>query len=290
MTTRSEQSADVSVVIATLGGGALRETIDQLNRGTIVPREILICIPEAHADRVAALAIGNVKVVRTTCRGQVAQRAIGFRTAASSWVLQLDDDILLEHTCLETLFECMKGRAATAIGPTMVDLITGLQSPFMRMPKNNGVLHRLMFAIANGANGYEPGKISKAGVNMALSDTASEAYEVEWLPGGCVLHAREHLVLEAFYPFPGKAYSEDLYHSTILRSRGMTLVHCPRAVCRVDFSSSKAPTLGSFARVMVGFSRAMLELARRTGKSRLRFSLFLPVYVTVLVTSRLSRR
>src|SRR5690349_16548237 len=80
----------LSVVIATLGGGTIPETIAGLNRGDHPPAEILICIPEREADRARHLQGGNVRVVVTSVRGQVAQRAEGFKQATQPFVMQLD--------------------------------------------------------------------------------------------------------------------------------------------------------------------------------------------------------
>jgi hypothetical protein len=80
----------VSAVIATLGGPSLRKTIEHLNRGTVVPQKILICIPEPEAQRLETFPFPNVMIIQTPCRGQVAQRAYGFRLAKGDFVLQLD--------------------------------------------------------------------------------------------------------------------------------------------------------------------------------------------------------
>ena len=73
----TKRQLPVSVVIATLGGDVLKKTIALLNQGEGWPAEILSCIPEAdatNADYVAA--IENVHVIKTPCRGQVAQREV----------------------------------------------------------------------------------------------------------------------------------------------------------------------------------------------------------------------
>lgn len=281
----------VSVVIATLGGDTLAGTIDQLNRGTIVPVEILICIPQQYVSRVDGLSYPNVKVIGTECRGQVAQRAVGFRLARSAFVLQMDDDIYLDESCLENLLDCIGGRANVSVSPTLLDCQTGRPSRFMRRPgRNDGFLEKLKFRIANGAVGYQPGRISKAGVNMAFLEDATEPYEVDWLPGGCVLHATDNLVLSNFYPFPGKAFSEDLYHSFFLREKGVHLYHCPNAVCRVDLGSSKAGSFSNLVRIVFGFARANLRFAKITGKSRLRYLAFLPLHLLLLTTHKLTGR
>ena len=90
----------MTVVIATLGGDTLRETIETINRGSIVPEEILVCIPTNESDRVQNFSYKNVKIFVTACRGQVAQRAIGFQNVSHNIVMQLDDDILLDEHCI----------------------------------------------------------------------------------------------------------------------------------------------------------------------------------------------
>ena len=70
---------ELSVVIPTLGGESLGMTIAQLNRGTLVPREILVCIPEKEAPRVQNLGLPGAGIILTDVRGQVAQHARGFQ-------------------------------------------------------------------------------------------------------------------------------------------------------------------------------------------------------------------
>jgi hypothetical protein len=77
---------ELSVVIPTLGGESLGTTISQLNRGTLVPREILVCIPEKEAPRVQNLGLPGVGIILTDVRDQVAQRAEVFR---KGWVQDL---------------------------------------------------------------------------------------------------------------------------------------------------------------------------------------------------------
>ena len=54
----------VSVVIPTLGGQCLVTTIQQLNSGTLIPDEILICIPEEEAYKLVSLDFQNTKVLK----------------------------------------------------------------------------------------------------------------------------------------------------------------------------------------------------------------------------------
>lgn len=121
----------ISVVIPTLGGESLVGTIEQLNRGTLVPKEILICIPEEDAFKVENIHIPNVKIIKTNIRGQVAQRAIGFQFAENQLVMQLDDDILVRKTCLEKMVELILENPKFAIAPKFYDSTSGTYHSFL---------------------------------------------------------------------------------------------------------------------------------------------------------------
>ena len=71
----------VSVVIPTLGGNILNDTIDNLNTGTIKPDEILICIPEKFKNNLNIQNYDNVEILTTSFMGQVPQRLYGFKKA-----------------------------------------------------------------------------------------------------------------------------------------------------------------------------------------------------------------
>lgn len=225
----------VTVVIATLGGGTLKTTIEALNRGSVVPSEILVCIPVNEASRAQALSFPNVKVIITDCRGQVAQRAVGFRNAAHDFVMQLDDDILVDERCIEQLLKTVnKFGNKVAVAPALINLATG--ESVYRKPEVNGALHKLYYWLVNGSGGYQPGRINQVGAAIGIDLTGSDGgvLDAEWLAGGCVMHRRENLVLENYYPFTGKAYFEDVIHSYHLMQKGVSLKVDAAAVCRLE--------------------------------------------------------
>lgn len=278
----------VSVVIATLGGDTVWETIEHLNGGTLVPAEILICIPEAEAPRVQGRDLPNVKVLVTSVRGQVAQRARGFRAAVSPLVLQLDDDILLDRDCLEKLVAFLGSETNLAVGPALYDKGTGRYRSFLaRADERPGAGMSILYWVINGRRGYQPGQIGRAGVNMGVPPSG-DYRDLAWLPGGCVLHRREELELSDFYPFPGKAFAEDLFHSALLTRKGVRLARCGAARCRVDATSSQATTVVRTAKDYLEYSRRMACLARQTDRSVGRLYLFLALNVIRLVARKLS--
>ena len=277
----------VSAVIATLGGPSLRKTIEDLNRGTVVPQEILICVPEDEAQRMESFAFPNVKIIRTPCRGQVAQRAYGFRQAKGDFVLQLDDDVHLRPDCLEELLSIVASGESIAAGPKLYDSRTGKYHSFLTPSGAKLTLYeRFIYRVINGAAGYQPGRIGLSGLNMGVPDTADD-WQVDWLAGGCLLHRKENLVLDAYYPFPGKAYAEDLFQCALLRKKGVLLVQSGKAICDPSFDSSSYLGVKRQIAEYRAYARAMTVLIRNDQRSLLRFYLFLGCHVLRLAARKM---
>lgn len=239
----------VSVVIATLGGGTLAATILSLNKGSVVPDEILICIPEENAHSVSPLERFNVKILKTNFRGQVAQRAFGFARANSDLVMQLDDDILLDHRCIERLVNALEILGSNvSVSPALIAQHTG-QSVYSK-PAAPKLIQTVYFWLMNGVKGYQPGKIDKSGsaVGVDCGISKTRFVNVDWLAGGCVLHRKANLVTENYWPLPGKAYYEDVVHSSILASKGVRLVVDTSARCSLELIRQSSYKLGDFSR------------------------------------------
>jgi hypothetical protein len=224
----AQRELPISVVIATLGGKVLRDTISYLNCGSSVPAEILVCIPDSTASNADCVSdVDNVRIVKTSCRGQVAQRAVGLEMAKNIYVMQLDDDVILTPTTLEVLFDTL-----TVKGPGHV------VAPFFRIQPNGvdgtryedgfrGLLKSCYYTLVCGAafGRRRLGRIAPSGIGFGvpMSSGAERVVESDWLPGGVALCHREDLIVHNYYPFPGKAFSEDLVHSILWRRQGCRL-------------------------------------------------------------------
>jgi glycosyltransferase involved in cell wall biosynthesis len=213
---------EVSVVIATLGGPLLSVTIDSLMSGSKVPAEILICIPVDHAHKVTKLASDTVKIIATEVRGQVKQRAYGFTQAVHALVLQLDDDILLEKDALFILTEHIRQLGkGNVVGPVYYGQTTNRCIHELQRGLLKNIFDSLICAAPWDKN--KMGVVTGIGLNYGVDDffCKEELKQTDWLPGGCVLSYREDLVLDDFFPFAGKAYCEDIFHSYYRTSRGI---------------------------------------------------------------------
>lgn len=218
---------ELSVVIPTLGGDTLLPTIISLNSGDRNPAEILICIPEDEAHRVETIKFKNTKVVKTRIRGQVGQRLAGLRLASQQFVMQIDDDILLPPSELKKIYKSInilgKGNAVAPLlrhsdGRNYITVVPFGASGFVP-----NLIHYLICGSRWGAS--KMGTISPSGFGHGIDPRRCSAglFETEWLPGGCVLCHAEDLVLDDYYPLPGKAYTEDLVHSILWRRNGIRL-------------------------------------------------------------------
>lgn len=273
-----EKELPISVVIATLGGEVLKTTIAHLNQGEGVPAEILICIPEpevANADCVAA--IDNVHIIKTPCRGQVAQRAVGLGMAVHPYVMQFDDDVILPPDTLKCLYETLLAKG-----------VGNIVAPFFRLQPTGeegtryaeglrGLLRNCHASLVCGAKfgRNRLGKISSSGIGFGVPMSSGDArvIESEWLPGGVALCHKADLITYNYYPFPGKAFSEDLIHSILWRRQGCRLWTV------LDVSAMIDVTVESFTwKSVVGRYKAHAYVAKMSGGSVWRTRLWFSFY------------
>jgi hypothetical protein len=266
----------ISVVIPTLGGHCLNDTIKKLNSGTFIPDEILLCIPEEDSNKLVTNNFNNVKILKTSFRGQVAQRAYGFRLAKNELVLQLDDDIHLNYDCLETLVKFISKYPSCSVGPIFIDRNTNLQHSYLYKEKNQmSIFDKISFYILNGKDGCIAASFSKAGIFMGLPLTNDNFFDAGWLPGGCILHHKDNLIFNNYYPVSGKAYWEDLFLADLLHEKGILLHRVGKAVCTVDFSANNDMNFFFFVKEFISVFKIANLYVKKNKFSGTRISLFI---------------
>jgi glycosyltransferase involved in cell wall biosynthesis len=271
---------NLTIVIPTLGGTQLEHTVASINSGTLVPRKILVCIPEESEMKASISEHQNIEIVWTRARGQVAQRAVGLSMADSEFIVQLDDDILLEHDCLEKLLLAAKRVGAkSAISPAF---IKPESDESLYQVDSESLIKRLYFYLLNGKQGFQPGIITRAGTTFGINYKDSDYGEIqtEWLPGGCVLHYKANVIKDNYFPFDGKAFSEDLYFSRLAAMKGLKLYISSDSRCVVDPAPKiEKQGLGEFIRGLSGDLRARALFVRDTGRSLPRMYCFYLLHI-----------
>jgi len=218
----------ISVVVPSLGGLHVLQTIQCLNSGQAIPAEILVCLPYDYDQSLAIYTHHpNVSFHVSPFRGQVAQRSYGFSMVAQPFTMQLDDDVQLAPSCLATLFQllCQKG-PGNILAPYLVRDFR--LTPYTQYkPGFFTYIRDFVISLACGAafGKRRMGSISASGIAFGLLPTSSPTGTVEcdWLPGGAILCHTSDLITNDYYPFSGKAYTEDLVHSILWRRQGCRL-------------------------------------------------------------------
>ena len=100
------------------------------------------------------------------------------------------------------------------------------------------------------------------------------------------MHRRENLILYDYYPFKGKAYAEDLFHSLLLKKKGVKLLRCGSAICEVNFSSSSAVGIVNFFIGYLAYARTMTRFVTDTDGSFFRLCIFLVLNPVLLVARK----
>ncbi len=260
---------NLSVVIASIGGDVLKRTIEILNQGSVVPDEIILVVPEVYASKIPEITCTNFRCELVNFKGQVAQRAHGFKIAKCDYVLQLDDDIELHHTCVEhLLLAIVKLGSGHSVGPSIFFLGT-YQNIYSMHSGLKALFYDLKAFLLSGAPWglKRMGRISMIGSGYGI-DTAKvseELIQTQWLAGGCVLHRKESLVIENYFPYPGKAYAEDLIHSILLTKAGIKLFAVNSATCLIE-----KPILNSSTYSLSGDYRIRLYINELRGVDRFR--------------------
>ena len=213
----------ISAVIPTTGKRNISKTLKSLNSSTVVPEEIIIVTLDNSSFTGLSSKYKNVKVINADKAGQVNQRIQGFKIAKGEFILQLDDDIVLDKKCIRLMLDEINNLPNAAISPNV------FQS------KNNesifdykiNLKHKIFNLISGLKINNKQGKITLSGFeSYSQINTDSDLLtQTDWLIGGCVMHHKNNLVLDNYFPFEGKAYSEDLFHSIELRKKIKLYIH-----------------------------------------------------------------
>ena len=261
----------LSVVIPSLGNDCIYETIESLNSGTIIPDEIIVSLPSDKYSRPISDTYENVKTISANQYGQVIQRIVGFKKAQHGYVLQLDDDVILDNKCIERLIGAMKKHKMSTVSPYYMSD----KKKSIHASQRYGFFWRVYYWLMNGGAGYKVGAIAKSGINFGVNNENLNVndgeIEVEWQPGGCVLHEKENLIVDNYFPFSGKAYSEDLMHSFLLRSAGVKLLTCLDAYCYIKSGESVDGLFDDF--------KARYYFVKMASLSKSRMFLFYVIFV-----------
>jgi hypothetical protein len=233
-----ENFLNLTIVIPTVGEKALLGVIKNLNSTISRPKKILVVVYKENFIKINKdiNIYDNVEIVQTNSSGQVNQRVEGFKLALTDFVMQIDADCYIDNQSIKAMIDFLKTDENISVGPCFFDINNNL--PIHKLNSNNRmpqIIKNLILGFPN--NNSIMGKVSKSGTNFGVDFffLKKKAIQVDWIPGGCLMHHKKNLYLKDYYPFKGKAYYEDLIHSKILIQKNLKLFIIKDAICKTDF-------------------------------------------------------
>lgn len=231
-----EKLDELTIVIATLPRGYMYEWIEQIKGYIDFGYRVTIVIPPGFSKLPLKQLLPHsphLKFLTSDRLGQVAQRTYGLSRVNTEFVMQMDDDIILDkRDVLKLVLQLKRLGDACCIAPRLAQFPSGkeLQS-HPDLKSSRGFIRYLLAILVYGARQLKVfelyGKTTRSGHGYGVPCRLelTSPLEVEWLPGGCILYRMKDAIVDNFYPFSGKAYAEDLIFSHLLKKQGTKLFY-----------------------------------------------------------------
>ena len=228
----------ISIVIPTIGNRNLTDTLNSIYQRSLKAEEVILSIPQdTFLDKNKFNHFKNLRIIKSGVKGQVAQRIEGFKVAKNDIIVQLDDDIILERECLKLMLAFIKKNNNSAVSAHFYD-IANRKSIYNNLNTNK---YNFIKYIMNGSNAGINGIITRSGFETYPNFNCDKNVILsEWIPGGCVMHLKKNLVLSNFFPYTGKAYCEDLFHSIALKKNNIKLYYHTNAIAFLEIENIKS--------------------------------------------------
>ena len=211
-----------------MGGIQLTKTIRHLNNGIIKPDKILICVPKSTFPKNLFLKKkSNLELIKCPNKGQVKQKIFGFTKVNSKYTFQIDDDILVNKTCLKFLLRgAMTKSSKNAFGAYLKstkNMVSENLTPSIFKQTINLFLY--------GKRRLKMRSILNTGIATDLFDQKDVLLsKTEWL-NGILFTNTKNLIKFDYFKLNGKAYNEDIIYSGILKKNNVNLWMNNKAVC-----------------------------------------------------------
>lgn len=281
---------NLSIVIPTLGGIELQNTIESINHSSHQPMEIILSFPRSSKKDCLEFPVQkNIKVIYFSEKGQVHQRIAGFNATKTRYVIHMDSDMRVNESTIFNLYNLITMMPENvAIAPILRDFATDLDiftynnlyfNEYSKFVTPHTRSRKFFNYFIHGKTSFLEGEITNIGINIPVCSSHDQTLiEAEWLPGGLVIHNKKNLLTNLYFPFPGKAYAEDLIHSYILKKNGVKLYVTPVASAYIEiFPGSSINTFTELKSFLIEKKREIdakayfLKISKRNSTT---FSLF----------------
>ncbi len=216
----------ITVVIPTLGTKNMNRTLKILNSNKYI-KKIIISLPKNYEFRNYDKNMKKIKIIHSKIKGQVKQRICAFKFIKTSNVIYMDDDLIFDSNLVNNLLDTkLQMGARCAIAPIYFEKKNNKKihpldgNFFFRLKK---IIHYLLFGAP--INYKRMGIVSLAGSCYGVdSDYINKnPFKTSWIPGGCFIISKKHMINFDYFKSNGKAFCEDLIFSHLLQKKKVDL-------------------------------------------------------------------
>lgn len=279
------------IVIPSIGEASLSQLLSSINNSSLIPANVFIVLRTCDSYEFnPSHYLFPIHILYSSVYGQVPQRQYGFSVTKSSIVIQMDADSTVHYDFFSTLLgefcqlESIYGEQI-ALSPAYIDADSFLMFSTDSFPLK---LSRKLYSSCHLL--FPCGNLTIFGFNFPLNlpqnkiPSASSTYRSDWLPGGCVVHRSSNLITCNYYPFSGKAYAEDLFHSVLLSSYSIQLF----VTYSTHIFTESHPRIVSLIDALHGahiYFKTSKQFCRLTKSSPILSLLILLPYIKVIILS-----
>ena len=240
--------------------------------------EAIVCIPRLIQGPLQFSP--HISFVRSSKAGQVFQRLHAISCAKTRYVIVMDDDIFLPISdCSSVIHKYLN--LASSIGPSVLGVHITCQS---LVTSSQNILSCRALSLLSLIEGTSQTLLtSPSTLSPLLFNTPHDpsfvdcytrdfgCYRSDWISGGFFLAPVSLFPVTNYYPYAGKAFSEDIILSSLFTARGASLfiangVYATTDIINPSFSFSNLRSkiyLLRFSNVSLRFPRFILSLLVR---------------------------
>jgi len=225
---------DLTIVCASHNGvNTIPLLLDSIQKNIVNPKEVIICgTHESDISSVSEdfLSKNNVSFIVSDFANQIYQRNIALSKVNTTYILQLDDDVILDSNAIGNYCRHFSGPGSNKkVVCGYPVLPNGQHMSFYRVKNlyQSSKFIRLFFKIMNGFEELRNMSILKSGRIFPLVLDDQENIEPEWLHS-CLMFHKDAIgsksIINSENNNGGKGYYEDVLFTLSLRKKGFKLI------------------------------------------------------------------
>lgn len=234
---------DLSIIIASKNGTKkIPLLIKSIKNNIILPSEIIICSDnKKDISLIENVDIKKLNIQHIFCsiNNQLTQRLLAIKNSKCEFILQLDDDLILDKNFIEKLwsnFKKSKEPKKIAVGGYVKLPNNNHQSERWKIKYNNKLIFKLFLYFLNNFKKIDNMTILRSGrIVPILNNTDKLINDCQWL-NSTIMYHKSNSIYHREISFNNKAYYEDVFFSHRMYINGIKLLLDSEAIVYHPFS------------------------------------------------------